>query len=129
VIALGDFYAGLFGNDAAWTEEVRAAAETSGDHAWQLPLHETYARLIRSAYADMTNSSDIRQAQAAYAARFLQEFAGDGPWAHLDIAGTAHLERSRGDYYAGEGATGYGVRLLAELARRLSVTDGVVGPN
>ena len=120
VVALGDFYAGLFGNDRAWVDAVRAAAEASGDHAWPLPLHETYARLIQSAYADMTNSNDLKQAAPVYAARFLQEFAGDGPWAHLDIAGTAHLERGRGDYYSGEGATGYGVRLIAELARRLA---------
>ena len=52
------------------------------------------------------------------AASFLQEFAGEGPWAHLDIAGTAYLDRTR-DYYGRVGATGYGVRLLAELARRL----------
>jgi leucyl aminopeptidase len=120
VTALGDFYAGLFGNDAGWVEEVRTAAEASGDHAWPLPLHETYARLIRSAYADMTNSADVKQATPIYAARFLQEFAGDGPWAHLDVAGTAHIERSRDDYFTSEGATGFGVRLLAELARRLA---------
>ncbi|MBW3593413.1 MAG: leucyl aminopeptidase, partial [Actinobacteria bacterium] len=51
------------------------------------------------------------------AARFLQEFAGEGPWAHLDIASTAYLDRSR-DYYTTVGATGFGVRLLTELAER-----------
>ena len=71
-------------------------------------------------FADMKNSSDLRQAGPVYAARFLQEFAGVGPWAHLDIAGTAHLDRARGDYYTQKGATGYGVRLLAELAARLA---------
>ena len=85
-----------------------------------MPLHDTYVRHYRSWFADMKNSSDLRQAGPVYAARFLQEFAGDGPWAHLDIAGTAFLERGRGDYYSGRGATGYGVRLIAELARRLS---------
>lgn len=118
VVALGDFYAGLLGNDDAWIAEVRAAAEESGDHAWPLPLHETYRRYIRSPYADRKNSSDLRQAGPIYAASFLKEFAGDGPWAHLDIAGTASLERSRGDYYTGKGATGYGVRLLVALAER-----------
>src|SRR3990172_417973 len=44
VVAIGDFYAGLFGNDAGWIEEVRAAAEASGHHAWPLPIHHTYAR-------------------------------------------------------------------------------------
>jgi len=120
VVAIGDFFAGLFGNDADWSAELIAAAEASGDHVWLMPLHETYARYNESTFADLKNSSDLRQAQPAYAARFLQEFAGEGPWAHLDIAGTAFLERGRGDYYSGKGATGYGVRLLTELARRLS---------
>jgi leucyl aminopeptidase len=120
VIAMGDFYAGLFGNDDDWIEEIRAAAEASGDHAWPWPLHETYHRHLRSTFADMKNSSEHRQGAPIYAARFLQEFAGEGPWAHLDIAGTAYLERGRDDYYTTPGATGYGVRLLTELARRLS---------
>jgi leucyl aminopeptidase len=120
VIAMGDFYAGLFANDETWLGEIRAAAEASGDHAWPFPLHETYRRYIDSTFADMKNSSDLRQGGPILAARFLQEFVGEGPWAHLDIAGTAFLERGRGDYYTRPGATGYGVRLLAELARRLS---------
>jgi leucyl aminopeptidase len=120
VIAMGDYYAGLFANDDAWAQEIRAAAEESGDHAWIMPLHETYRRYIESPYADMKNSSEYRQGSPILAARFLQEFVGEGPWAHLDIAGTAYLERTREDYYGAPGATGYGVRLLAELARRFS---------
>ena len=120
VVAMGDYYAGLFSNDDAWLEEIRAAAEASGDHVWPWPLHDTYRRYIESTFADMKNSSELRQASPILAARFLQEFTGEGPWAHLDIAGTAYLGRGRGDYYTGSGATGYGVRLLAELARRLS---------
>jgi leucyl aminopeptidase len=120
VIAMGDFYAGLFGNDEAWTAEIEAAARASGDHAWRLPLHERYHRYNDSAFADLKNSSDYRQASPILAAAFLETFAGEGPWAHLDIAGTAYLERGRGDYYSRLGATGYGVRLLAELARRLA---------
>jgi leucyl aminopeptidase len=120
VIAMGDYYAGLFANDDEWAQEIRAAAEESGDHAWIMPLHETYRRYIESPYADMKNSSEYRQGSPILAARFLQEFVGEGPWAHLDIAGTAYLERTREDYYGAPGATGYGVRLLAELARRFS---------
>jgi len=120
VVAMGDQYAGLFGNDESWLAEIAAAAAASGDHAWRLPLHERYGRYNESAFADLKNSSDYRQASPILAAAFLQEFAGEGPWAHLDVAGTAYLERGRGDYYTRLGATGYGVRLLAELARRLS---------
>ena len=120
VTALGDFYAGLMGNDQPWVDQIEAAAKASGDHAWQLPLHSTYRRHIGSTYADFKNSSDLRQAGSIYAASFLSEFAGNGPWAHLDIAGTGSLDRSRGDYFTGAGATGYGVRLLVELAASMS---------
>lgn len=120
VVALGDFYAGLMGNDDAWIAEILAAAQESGDHAWRLPLHDTYRRYIESSYADLKNASELRQAGPVYAGRFLQEFAGDGPWAHLDIAGTADLERGRGDYLTTKGATGYGVRLIVALAERLA---------
>ncbi|HET9214200.1 MAG TPA: leucyl aminopeptidase [Gaiellaceae bacterium] len=120
VVAMGDLYAGLFGNDDAWTAEIEAAASASGDRAWRLPLHERYGRYNDSPFADLKNSSDYKQASPILAAAFLAEFAGEGPWAHLDIAGTAYLERGRGDYYTDLGATGYGVRLLAELARRLA---------
>jgi leucyl aminopeptidase len=122
VVAMGDYYAGLFGNDEEWIGAIREAAEASGDHAWIWPLHETYRRYIESSFADMKNSSEYRQGSPILAARFLEEFVGEGPWAHLDIAGTAYLERGREDYYDCPGATGYGVRLLAELASRLSAS-------
>lgn len=120
VVAMGDQYAGLFGNDEPLLGEIEAAAEASGDLVWRFPLHARYHRYNESAFADLKNSSDLKQASPLLAAAFLQNFAGEGPWAHLDIAGTAYLERGRGDYYTELGATGYGVRLLAELAGRLS---------
>jgi leucyl aminopeptidase len=118
-VAMGDFYAGLWGNDEAWTAEVLAAAGSSGDHAWPMPLHRTYRRFNESIFADLKNAPDKKRGSSNIAAHFLQEFAGDGPWAHLDIAGTAYLDRSR-DYYGRPGATGYGVRLIADLAERLA---------
>jgi leucyl aminopeptidase len=119
-VALGDLYAGIFGNDDSWRDEVVAAGEASGDHAWPFPMHPRYRRYVDSVFADMKNSSDLRQAGAVLAAAFLEEFAGEGPWAHGDIAGPAFLERSRGDYMSQRGGTGYGVRLIVELASRLS---------
>jgi leucyl aminopeptidase len=119
-LALGDLYAGLFANDDEWRERVLAAARRSGDHLWPFPLHPRYRRYVDSAFADLKNSSELRQASPALAAEFLHEFAGDGPWAHVDMAGPAFLERSRGDYLTQRGGTGYGVRLIAELAQSLS---------
>jgi leucyl aminopeptidase len=118
VTGLGDFHAGLFGRDQDWVDRLMAAGERSGDHLWPMPLHDTFRRLYRSDIADMANSGTSGgAAQPCFAAHFLSEFAGDGPWAHLDIAGTADLNRPR-DYFA-KGGTGFGVRLLVELAESL----------
>jgi leucyl aminopeptidase len=119
-LALGDFYAGMFANDDAWAEQILDAAEASGDHLWRFPMHPRYRRYVSSVYADMKNASDLREGSPVLAAEFLKEFAGEGPWAHLDIAGPAFLDRARGDYLWQPGGTGYGVRLIAELASRLS---------
>jgi leucyl aminopeptidase len=115
-LALGDLYAGYFTNDDEWSERIRRAADASGDLAWRFPLHERYRRYIDSAFADMKNGSTLRQGSPALAAMFLAEFAGDGPWAHVDMAGPGFLERSRGDYLRVPGGTGYGVRMIVELA-------------
>jgi leucyl aminopeptidase len=119
-VALGDLYAGVFGNDDDWRDRVVEAGQASGDHAWPFPMHPRYRRYVDSVYADMKNSSDLRQAGAVLAAAFLEEFAGEGPWAHADIAGPAFLERSRGDYLSQRGGTGYGVRMIVELASGLA---------
>ena len=119
-VALGDLYAGLFANDDTWRDEILAAAETSGDHTWPFPLHRRYRRYVDSVYADLKNASELRQAGAVLAAEFLREFSGEGPWGHIDMAGPGFLERSRGDYYTQRGGTGYGVRLIVELAARLA---------
>jgi leucyl aminopeptidase len=119
-LAMGDLYAGIFSNEDEWRDQIVAAGEASGDHAWPWPMHPRYRRYVDSAFADLKNSSDLRQASPALAAEFLKEFAGEGPWAHADIAGPAFLERPRGDYLSQRGGTGYGVRLIVELASRLS---------
>jgi len=116
VIALGDLYAGFFANDDDWRDRIVNAGERSGDLTWPFPLHPRYRRYVDSAYADMKNGSTLREGSPVLAAEFLKEFAGDGPWAHVDMAGPGFLDRSRGDYLRVPGGTGYGVRLLAELA-------------
>jgi leucyl aminopeptidase len=118
-IALGDLYAGVFANDEAWLADVVEAGKASGDHAWPFPLHRRYRRYVDSSFADIKNSSDLRQGSPALAAEFLKEFVGEGPWAHIDMAGPGFLSRSRGDYLWQRGGTGYGVRLIVELVRRI----------
>jgi leucyl aminopeptidase len=118
VVALGDWHAGVFGRDDEFVERVFDAGELGGEHVWRMPLHDTYKRFMRSDVADMMNASTAGKGGACFAARFLQEFAGDGPWAHLDIAGVADVDTDRGDGLA-KGGTGWGVRLLVELAQSL----------
>jgi leucyl aminopeptidase len=118
-LALGDLYGGYFANDEDWGNRIRRAGERSGDLVWPFPLHRRYRRYVDSAFADMKNGSTLRQGSPALAAKFLEEFAGDGPWAHIDMSGPGFLERSRGDYMRVPGGTGFGVRLIVELAREL----------
>ena len=118
--ALGDFYAGVFANDADWRTLVVESGEASGDHAWPWPLHSRYRRYIDSDYADMKNSNIRSQGIPVLAAEFLNEFAGEGPWAHIDMAGTGFFTWPRHDYLWQRGGTGYGVRLICELADRLA---------
>jgi leucyl aminopeptidase len=114
IVALGSTYAGLLANDDAWAARVSEAGERSGEILWRLPLHEEYDELIKGKYGDLDNAPEGRKAGTIVGAAFLSNFVGDTPWAHLDIAGSAW---ELGRAYVGKGASGYGVRLLVELAR------------
>ena len=115
LVALGHTYAGLYSNDDGWCADVAGAGETSGEICWRMPLHPEFFELTKGKFADLTNSSDARVAGSNYAAQFLGQFVGDVPWAHLDVAGTAWgMSRP----YVGKGASGFGARLLIELAAR-----------
>ena len=113
VVALGKTTSGLFGRPARWVEQVRLASERAGDRSWPMPLFDDYKELLKSEIADFTNTGG-RAGGAISAAVFLKEFAGDVPWVHMDIAGTAWADEPKP--YQPKGATGVGVRTLAELA-------------
>ncbi|MGO9902108.1 MAG: leucyl aminopeptidase family protein [Solirubrobacteraceae bacterium] len=115
VIALGSVHAGLMGNDERLAAHVESCALRTGELVWRLPLHERYAQMVKGRYAELTNLTERREAMAITAAEFLHHFAGDLPWAHIDIAGTAWDAASA--YIGDRGATGFGVRLLVEIAR------------
>jgi leucyl aminopeptidase len=114
IIALGSTYAGLISSDDAFAARVAEAGERSGEIVWRLPLHEEYDQLIKGKYGDLDNAPEGRKAGTITGATFLSHFVGDTPWAHLDIAGSAW---DLGRAYAPKGASGYGVRLLVDLAR------------
>jgi leucyl aminopeptidase len=118
---MGDVYSGVFGIDDAWRDAVVDAGNASGDLAWPWPLHPRYRAWLDSSVADLRNSAGRNYGLAIFAATFLAQFAGDGPWAHVDMLGPALPSEDRGDGL-GPGATGYGVRMLVELATRLSAS-------
>ncbi|HYH53178.1 MAG TPA: leucyl aminopeptidase [Solirubrobacterales bacterium] len=115
VIALGSTYAAVIANDDDLANAVSEAGVRSGELTWRLPLHPEYKELMKGKFADLSNLAAKRKAGTITAGSFLEEFVGDTPWAHIDIAGTAW---DVGRLYVGSGASGFGVRLLVELARR-----------
>jgi leucyl aminopeptidase len=117
LIALGSTYAAVISNDDELAAAVEGAGKTTGELVWRLPLHPEYKELTKGTVADLTNAAAKRKAGTIYAGSFLEEFVGDTPWAHVDIAGTAW---DVGRPYTGNDASGFGVRLLVELARELS---------
>ena len=108
VVALGQHYSGLFSNNQTLANQLIAAGNSSFDKAWQLPLTEEYHKQIESNVADLANIGGPH-AGSITAACFLEKFAGNYTWAHLDIAGTATL--NEGKFH---NATGRPVPLLAE---------------
>jgi len=114
IVALGSTYSGLMTNDNELAARISQAGDATGEIVWRLPLHEEYDELIKGTYADLDNAPEARKAGTIVGGAFLANFVGETPWAHLDIAGSAW---DLGRAYVGKGASGYGVRLLVELAR------------
>ena len=121
VVALGHVRAGVFSNDEAFTRQIQTAAEAAGEKVWPMPMDPEYDELIRSEIADMKQVGG-RAAGSISAAKVLSNFAGTTPWAHLDIAGVN--ARASRDAVGDKGATGFGVRLFAELATLLAERTG-----
>jgi leucyl aminopeptidase len=114
VVAVGHTYCGYFSNDDDWMNVVDAAGQTTGELGWRFPLHPEYEELTKGRYADLQNVSDGRDAGSIYAAEFLKRFVDGRPWVHMDIAGMAYGTKRN---YVGNGASGFGVRTLVEVAR------------
>jgi leucyl aminopeptidase len=120
-VALGKQVAAVFGSESEVAARVLAAADRAGEEFWQMPLFTGYRKSLDSNIADIKNISGTRYGGAIVAALFLAEYAGDGPWAHLDIAGPARSQETSGEFV--KGASGVGVRTLIELARTMSEAD------
>ncbi len=114
-VALGPHAIGLMGNNQELVDRLQRAGQMTAEPVWQLPLWDAYRDMMKSEIADLRNVAG-RQGGAIAAAGFLSAFVGDYPWGHLDIAGTAWMEKPTRAYQM-QGATGVGVRLLTQMLR------------
>lgn len=119
IITLGKTCSGLMGNDASFNALVQSAAKDSGERVWELPLYDEYFDELRSEFADMRNSGDGPSHGTAKGAMFIKQFIRKGvKWVHLDIAAMAYGVPGI-SYYPKKSGTGWGVRLLVELAKKI----------
>lgn len=121
VVALGKYVSGVMTNDQAWCDTLIGSAEACGESIWQLPMDAEFGEQIRSQVADIKNVGEGRWGGAITAAKFLEEFVGITPWAHIDIAGPSFLDKPLS--WLDAGASGCMVRTLVELATRYSAEE------
>ena len=115
VVALGSFCSGFWCEDNGLRARIERAAQASDEKIWRLPLWQEHRDFMRSQHADILNSNPRRSAHPIQGAAFLSYFVDESvPWAHIDIAGTSQQEGTTDLFPAGP--TGWGVRLLYELA-------------
>ena len=117
-VALGPYYSGLFSNDEKTRDGLLAASKLTGERLWPMPMDPDFRAGLDSSCADMRNIAG-REGGAITAAMFLAEFAGEGPWAHLDIAPTAFAD-NESDYFGKGLATGHPVRTLVQFALNIA---------
>jgi leucyl aminopeptidase len=118
ITALGKVRAGLMSTDGDLATALKAAGERSGERLWRFPLDEEYFELIRGSDSDLRNSAGKPLASSIVGGTFLKQFVmNDIPWAHIDIAGTATIEKGPS---GGKEATGFSVRLVLNYLQSLS---------
>ena len=121
MVALGTGGAGMMGNDEKLIQQLREAGDRAGERLWQLPIWDDYLwEQVRSEFADIKNSGG-REGSPCVGGLFLSQFVGKARWAHLDIAGTARVDKdlpSLPKSYIPRGPTGFGARLLLDFIRK-----------
>jgi leucyl aminopeptidase len=113
VVALANVNVGVFGSDQAWTDKLLASAKATGEKMWQLPMDDEYREFIKGSFADIQNIGSGKGGGSITGAWFIREFAGDTPWIHLDIAGTAWNDDAKP--WLAKGPTGVALRTLVHL--------------
>src|ERR1700687_1093036 len=114
VVALANINVGVFGgSDQSWTDKLLASAKAVGEKMWQMPMDDEYREFIKGSFADIQNIGSGKGGGAITGAMFIREFAGDTPWIHLDIAGTAWNDDVKA--WLAKGPTGVALRTLLHL--------------
>jgi len=113
VVALANVNVGVFGSDQPFTDKLLASAKAAGEKMWQLPMDDEYREFIKGSFADIQNISSGKGGGSITGAWFIREFAGDTPWIHLDIAGTAWNDDAKP--WLAKGPTGVALRTLVHL--------------
>jgi leucyl aminopeptidase len=113
VVALANINVGVFGSDQAWTDKLLASAKAAGEKMWQMPMDDEYREFIKGSFADIQNIGSGKGGGSITGAWFIREFAGDTPWIHLDIAGTAWNDDAKP--WLAKGPTGVALRTLLHL--------------
>jgi len=121
VVALASVNVGVFGSDRGFTDRLLASARAAGEKMWPMPLDDDYREMIKSSIADIQNVGSGKGGGAITAAMFLKEFAGETPWIHLDIAGTAWLDDAKP--WAAKGASGVAVRTLVDFVMNFDAKE------
>lgn len=116
VVALGHVAAGLYSTNDALADGLLRSGIYTYERCWRMPLFEEYRDQLKSEIADIKNTGG-RSAGSVTAALFLNEFVSDTPWAHIDIAGTAYLDKPQ--QYLPNHATGFGIRLMIDFLKNL----------
>jgi leucyl aminopeptidase len=115
VVALANINVGVFGgSDQAWTDKLLSSAKAVGEKMWQMPMDDEYREFIKGSFADIQNIGSGKGGGSITGAWFIREFAGDTPWIHLDIAGTAWNDDAKP--WLAKGPTGVALRTLVHLA-------------
>jgi len=117
IVALGRACAGLWCEDDALRARIESAAQIAGERVWRMPLFDDYKEMMKSKHADLWNLAPVRDAHPIQGAAFLSYFVDPKiPWAHIDIAGVADVDKDQPPFVVGP--TGFGVRLLAMLLQQ-----------
>lgn len=120
MVALGDRYAGILGNDKDLLAALQEAGDATDELLWPLPIHKDFSEKMKGVYADLRNADlgSERFAGASKGAAFIKEFVGKTPWVHIDIAAPAFTTDPK--KYEQKGATAFGMRVLIRFLEKLA---------